>query len=307
VSKQSRRARPGTRPVGDAGATGPASNPTGPGGTRPSSTAGPAGTRPSGTSSGSGVTPSRPTSTRVGRRERARPGPSKSFAERYRAPIIGLVAVAAVALIGVFAFNSAGAAAYACSVEFQAAPTASPSAGTAPQPGYPQDDMGNAHVAPGSEVTYTFCPPATGSHYNVGAPIAPRVYGPGDRTIPQGWIHNLEHGSLVILYRGREGDEGVTEAAQGALTNFYNDMPSSPVCGFPPNQQGAGVVITRFDDMATPYAALVWGRVLPLQTFDQAAIMEFWNTFGERTNPEKFCAVPSPGSSGPPAASPAAS
>jgi hypothetical protein len=83
-------------------------------------------------------------------------------------------------------------------------------------------------------------------------------------------------------------------------------MPDSPVCGFPPTQQGAGVVITRFDEMATPYAALVWGRVLPLQTFDQAAIMEFWNTFGERTNPEKFCAVPS-GSPANPSAAPSAS
>ena len=45
-------------------------------------------------------------------------------------------------------------------------------------------------------------------------------------------------------------------------------------------------MITRFDEMATPFAALVWGRVLPLQTLDTAAILDFWNIWGERTNPE---------------------
>ena len=45
--------------------------------------------------------------------------------------------------------------------------------------------------------------------------------------------------------------------------------------------------------MATPFEAIVWGRVLPLDTFDQAQIMAFFNQWGERTNPEKQCAVPS--------------
>jgi hypothetical protein len=287
VSKQSRRARPGTRPVGEPAPSTPAAS----GATRDPG--------PSGTATAT----TRPVSTRAGRRERARPAPQRSVLERYRVPIVGVVVVAAIALMAVFAFNSSSAAAYSCSVQFQAPPTAAPSPGASTTPGFVQDDMGNTHVPPGSEVTYTFCPPATGSHYNVGAPIAPRVYGPGDRAIPQGWIHNLEHGGLVVLYRGQEGDEGITDASQQALTTFYNELPNSPVCGFPPNQQGAGLVVARFDEMATPYAALVWGRILPLQTFDTAAIMEFWNAYGERTNPEKFCAVPSDS----PATSPAAS
>ncbi len=211
--------------------------------------------------------------------------------------------MAAIALIAVFAFSSSSAGAYSCSVQYQAPPAASPSPGSSAAPGFVQDDMGNTHVGPGSDVTYTFCPPATGSHYNVGAPIAPRVYGPGDRAIPQGWIHNLEHGGLVVLYRGLAGDEGATEAGQQALNTFYGDLPNSPICGFPPNQQGAGTVIARFDEMATPYAALVWGRILPLETLDAASILAFWNAYGERTNPEKFCTAPS----GSPATSPTAS
>jgi hypothetical protein len=53
-------------------------------------------------------------------------------------------------------------------------------------------------------------------------------------------------------------------------------------------------VIARFDDMATPYAALVWGLVLPLETLDTTQILEFWQLKGERTNPEPQCqATPS--------------
>ena len=53
-------------------------------------------------------------------------------------------------------------------------------------------------------------------------------------------------------------------------------------------------MIARFDDMATPYAALVWGRVLPLTEIDTAQILDFYAIWGEQTNPEKLCEVPSP-------------
>ena len=48
-------------------------------------------------------------------------------------------------------------------------------------------------------------------------------------------------------------------------------------------------MFARFDDMETPFAAMVWGRVLPLQTLDTEAILKFDQTYGERTNPEQFC------------------
>jgi hypothetical protein len=79
-------------------------------------------------------------------------------------------------------------------------------------------------------------------------------------------------------------------------------------------------VITRFDDMAFPYAALVWGQVMPLDTFDAERVKAFFLQQAERTNPEPQCPPPSPtpavpapvesappASSGSPVASPAAS
>jgi hypothetical protein len=206
--------------------------------------------------------------------------------------------------MAVFVFTSASAASYECSVEFAAPPTASPGP-DASEPGYVQEYMGNGHANPGSKVTYTYCPPASGSHYNSSGrgPITPRVYGPNDRLVPQGWIHNLEHGSLVVLYRGRDGDPGLTEGTQEALRAFAASAPNSPVCGYAPDQY---LIAARFDDMATPFAALVWGRLLPLETLDTESILSFWATNGEQvaTMPERF-GCPEPGAS--PASSPAAS
>jgi hypothetical protein len=219
-----------------------------------------------------------------------------------------VAAVAGVVLISAFVFASAGAPAYACTQEWIAQPTASPAPGASPDPGYVQPDLGRRHAETGEKVTYTYCPPASGPHYNQSAvgPINPRPYGPSDRAIPQGWIHNLEHGALVVLYRGLEGDPGPSPEAQATLQDLFDNFPPSPVCGIQPGTS-QGPVIARFDDMPTPYAAMVWGRVLPLNELDTAQILEFWQIWGERTNPEALCAPASPSPSAEPSPSAAAS
>ena len=165
--------------------------------------------------------------------------------------------------------------------------------------------MGRHHVNTGDKVTYTYCPPASGSHDNASGagPIAPRLYGPNDVAVPDGWVHNLEHGAMVIVYRGREGDPGITSAGQDALRALFDGFPPSPVCGIAAGTS-QGPVIARFDEMATPYAAIVWDRVLPLQTLDTAQILAFWQQWGEKTNPEPQCAPPSASPSAAPSSAP---
>jgi hypothetical protein len=246
-----------------------------------------------------------PTGTaRVGRRERSRPVRKVSFFERYRTVLVGAAVVAVVGLVGVGLFSAATTPTFACSTIWEPTPTASPGADASPQPGYPQPDMGNEHVAIGTQVTYTYCPPASGRHYNASGagPITARLYGPDDAVAPTGWIHNLEHGGIVILYRG--DSEGATEAGQAELRDLFDSYPPSPVCGFEPGTNGP--VIARFDDMAWPYAALLWGRVLPLESIDQEAIVAFDQAFGERTNPEQFC-QPTPAPTASPSADASAS
>jgi hypothetical protein len=224
--------------------------------------------------------------------------------ERNRTPIVVLAAVAGIVLISAFVFASASSPAYACSTEWTPDATPSPAAGASPNPGYVQPDMGATHVANGQKVTYTYCPPASGSHYNAAglSPITPRLYGPSDRALPEGWAHNLEHGAMVILYRGRDGDPGPTEAGQDALRALYDEFPPSPICGIEAGTSGP--VIARFDDMATPFAALVWGRVLPLDILDSAQVFDFWKAWGDRTSPERPCEAPSAAPSEAPSAAP---
>ena len=250
-----------------------------------------------------------PTGTpRVGRRERARTVRKVSFFERYRRLIVGVTVAAVVALVGFGLFSAATTPTFACSNLWEPTPTASPGPNASAQPGYSQPDMGNEHVSTGTKVTYTYCPPASGRHYNQSGagPITARVYGPQDTVGPTGWVHNLEHGGVVILYR--TDGEGATEAGQTALRELFDGYPPSPVCGFEPGTNGP--LIAPFDDMSWPFAALVWGRVLPLETLDRDAIVAFDQAFGERTNPEKFCepsAAPSASASAGASSAPAAS
>jgi hypothetical protein len=221
-----------------------------------------------------------------------------------------LAVVAGVAVIGAFAISAASAKSWSCATIWEPSPTAAPDPSASPRYGYLQPDMGwNHRVTVPQE--YAYCPPASGNHWNLSGrgPIEARVYGPDDFAEPAGWVHNLEHGAMVLLYRGQEGDPGLTEETQRALRELFSSFPNSPICNIPPGR--VGPVIARFDDMAWPFAAIVAGRVLPLETLDQELIRQFWLTEGERTNPEPQCAPPSaspaPSSAASPAASPGAS
>jgi hypothetical protein len=159
--------------------------------------------------------------------------------------------------------------------------------------------MGHLHVTVGTRVRYATCPPASGKHYNAPAegPIKAGVYGADTPTLPESWIHNMEHGALVLLYKcpGPACDT----AGQEALKALYAKWPVSPICKTPPG----GVltpVFARFDDMPWPYAALVWDVVLPMQTIDETQLFAFYAGYGEQFNPEKQCASPtaSPGPTG---------
>jgi len=228
-----------------------------------------------------------------------------TFMQRYRTVIVVVAALAGVALLSAFVFLSASQSAYACSTVWTPDPTPSPAANATPALGYVQPNMGAQHVAVGTKVTYTYCAPASGNHFNApgtAGPIPARVYGPNDQVLPQGWIHNLEHGAIVILYRG--DSPGATADGQAQLRQLYDNFPNSPVCNIPKGQLAP--VIARFDQMSSPFQAIVWGRVLPLDTLDQAKILAFYEQWAEKTNPEKQCAAPTASPSVAPTASPSA-
>jgi hypothetical protein len=263
--------------------------------------------------------PRRPSpASRAVRRSR-RPAPRQaSFLERYRTRLLW---IGGIALVGGLAFAGlilpSITPVYACSNVFD--PTPAPSwtpppseplssgetpgpAATPPPPGFVQPDMGRNHVTVGTKVTYTWCPPASGRHYSAQGegPIPAGVYGPGDPKVPQNWVHNLEHGNTVLLYKCP--GEACSDQGQAALDALFSRWPNTPICNTPKGTFNP--VIARFDDMPWPYAALVWDLVLPLQTLDEQQLFAFQAGQAERNNPEKQCPQPTP-TPGPPTPTPA--
>jgi Protein of unknown function (DUF3105) len=94
------------------------------------------------------------------------------------------------------------------------------------------DEMPHLHVAQGTPVTYNHNPPTSGCHYNLGfgvAPIKPGVYPPPNAKLtPEYWVHNLEHGYVVVSYNCASGCLADLEA----LNTWYHTLPPD----------GAGVV-----------------------------------------------------------------
>ena len=239
--------------------------------------------------------------TRRGRRERERERERsrsrttyrrRPFLERHRGRLLGILAIAAVVLAGGFVVVQANSKAYACTTLTNPAPAATPLPNGSPGPlGQVQPDMGRNHILAPENQRYVACPPASGPHYTTpNGPITARYYGPDDASLPEGWIHNLEHGGLVILY---SCDQGACDSAtQQALQDLFKTFPNSPVCQLP--KGSIGPVITRFEDMKAPIAALLWGRVLFQNKLDTAQILEYFRTQAELHNPEPQCARPSP-------------
>jgi hypothetical protein len=241
--------------------------------------------------------------SRHGRRETERKRPPQpatpTLIDQLRKPFLASFVVFAICAGVLVLWTQAATPAYACSGIDTVKPAASGELGQI------QPDMGNQHVSVGDHVTYQLCPPASGHHINQTGygPLQPKVYGPDDKSIPNGWVHNLEHGGLVLLY---SCDKGACDTASiTALQSFSGQFPTSAICRIPPGY--VGPVIARFEQMPTKYAALLWDRALYLDTLDTQKIDQFFLRYGERLSadgtwvapPEPQCAAPS--------ASPAAS
>ena len=242
-----------------------------------------------------------PTGTpRSGRRQtqRRRPEPETRL-QRYRTLIIAVVVVAVVVGVSAFVFTSASSATYACgSIDTVQTPAQG-------EVGQIQPDQGHLHVNTGDKITYPVCPPASGKHINRSGfgPLKPNVYGPDDSSAPNGWVHNLEHGGLVLLY---SCDKGACDAASlDALKAFSAGFPNSAICDLPAGV--VGPVVARFEQMPTRYAALVWDRAFYLDALDPQAIYDFYLKYGEKVTSDGSWITPPEPQCNPPSPSPAAS
>lgn len=198
------------------------------------------------------------------------------------ATILALVVVGGIVVLGASLFGSA-ASPYECGSQLQ------PVEGATVANPIVTVDEGRNHVPLGTTTRYASCPPASGPHYNEGggvAPLRPAFYDAGARIGPGNWIHNLEHGYVLALYRCADGqcpsDDVVSELRQFVLTAPATEGATN--CGW-----SSKVLAARFDDMATPFALVAWDHVLLLDTFDASVGIDFASRWLEQESlPERL-------------------
>jgi Protein of unknown function (DUF3105) len=129
-----------------------------------------------------------------------------------------------------------------------------------PAPGVAVANEGWAHVPEGSVVTYRNNPPASGPHY----PVWLR-YQEYSQPMPRGyWVHNLEHGAIVVLYHPDASADVVRQ-----ITDAFRSIPVDSSCG----HQRA--LLTPDPSLPRLTAVVAADFVLLGDTVDAQAIREF--------------------------------
>jgi hypothetical protein len=143
--------------------------------------------------------------------------------------------------------------------------------GSGPDLGIRVSTLGGIHGPPfvyntdiaieGQRVTI---PPTSGNHNPVQSP-----YGfQGQPLIPEAVVHNMEHGSAVIWY---QPDDPVLA---GQINQLVRQLGSS--C----------LVAGSYRAMDFKVAVTVWGRVLPLDQFDETQMRDFLRAYRGNEGPE---------------------
>ena len=213
------------------------------------------------------------------RPRRRTPEPERRRLPSVRILLVGLAVVGVVGILGIAFIGSATARNYTCD-EILAAPAGS-SAGV----GFSTNNLGRNHVAVGTKIRYGFCPPTSGNHYNSPGkgPLRAGFYDPDSDAGPSGWVHNLEHGYVVVLYRCSHGS-CPSESELAPLRTFAANGPptqSAAACGI-----RSKVVVARFDEMSSPYALLAWDRAWLLDSFNGSKANDIARAAIEATAPE---------------------
>lgn len=120
-------------------------------------------------------------------------------------------------------------------------------------------DEGYDHVPVGTQIKYRAQPPASGPHYP--APASAGVY-PG--LAPGFWVHSLEHGYIVLLYR--------PPVSQALLAQFQEMVRDFPVSKF----GNVKLVIAPYEDMSHPFAVLAWDWRMWMDSFDRNTALQFY-------------------------------
>ncbi|HEX8969887.1 MAG TPA: DUF3105 domain-containing protein [Chloroflexota bacterium] len=119
-----------------------------------------------------------------------------------------------------------------------------------------------AHVDDGAPLSYSHRPPSSGMHY--GTAPQPTDYRMYDAPLTPGrWVHMLEHGAVVVLYR----PDLCNDACVQQLGAFYDSAPRSNLVGV------RHLAITPYQDMDHAIAVVAWGYVDEMDQVDTDRVM----------------------------------
>jgi hypothetical protein len=136
-----------------------------------------------------------------------------------------------------------------------------------PPVGQAIDEMPHTHVAPPAQVQYNHDPPTSGCHYSLGFGTAPLQPGAYNQVVPpMYWVHNLEHGYIVVLYNCPSSC--ATQFQQ--LRQWFHGLAPDPTYGY------AKVLILPWTSMSVPFAAVSWDWYDPIPVFSISEVQRFY-------------------------------
>ena len=137
------------------------------------------------------------------------------------------------------------------------------------------------HVEQGSKLDYNSNPPCGGNHYPYWG-----AWRSHPLPMPRGnWMHNLEHGGVVFLYRCASRAACPDLAAK--LEALAASLPADPICEAPIRNR---IVITPDPELpeGVTIAASAWGYTLVARCVDEKLLGDFYRDHTGRA-PEVYC------------------
>lgn len=126
---------------------------------------------------------------------------------------------------------------------------------------------GRQHVPLGTQVRYGHYPPTSGPHWPRPAP-----WGEYEQEVPEeAWVHNLEHGGIVILYRC---DTPCPELVR-QLREVYATFPKS-------KYGNVKLLIAPNQKLKTRLAILAWTWIDEMDEFDRERLLRFYQAHVDR-------------------------
>jgi hypothetical protein len=132
--------------------------------------------------------------------------------------------------------------------------------------GIPEPDFN--HIAPCTPLPYATNPPSGGDHWPIWAAFKKYT-----TVVPREmYVHDLEHGAIVLAYRC----SGACPDVVSALGSVFDGM-ADPLCLSIPGGPHARVVLTPDPELATPIAAAAWGATYTATCIDVPSLRAFAN------------------------------